>query len=223
QLVPVAAVPNAARPISIVGVVEDVKYVSVSEPPEPAFYTTQIPFRRETVVVTTTSANPPNVIPALRQAVRNLDPLIPVDFELLPNVVGASLSRQRIGMLLMTIFGLTALTLAAVGIYGVMAFAVSLRVGEMAMRMALGASPRQVFWLVVRQGGTLAAAGLLAGFVIASATGRLVTHQLFQVSAGDPIVLGAATLLVVGVAAVAVVVPAARAASINLADTLNSQ
>jgi len=224
RLVPVSAAPNAQpRAISIVGVVEDVKYASLAEPPEPAFYMTQYPFRRETVVVTTRPEDPSGVVPALRQAVRALDPLIPVDFDLMPNVVGASLGRQRIGMLLMTIFGVTALALAAVGIYGVIAFAVSLRAGEMATRMALGASPRRIFWLVVHEGQTLAAAGVVIGLALAAGAGRVVTSRLFGVNARDPIVLGTATVLVVCVAALSVIVPAARAALINPADTLNSQ
>jgi len=224
RLLPVPASQNAhPRAIAIVGVVEDVRYASLAEPPEPAFYLTQNPFRRETVVVATRGAGAASVIPELRRVVRSLDPLIPVEFELMPDVVGRSLGRQRVGMLLMTVFGVTALTLAAVGIYGVMAFAVSLRTGEMATRMALGASPRHIFWLVAGQGRTLAAAGVAIGLALAAAGGQFVTSRLFDVRARDPIVLGTATILVVAVAALAVIVPAARAASINPAATLNGQ
>src|SRR5262249_28558752 len=194
QLLPVSSSPDAhPQPIAIVGVVEDVKYASLAEPPEPALYLAQSPFRRETIVVTTTAAQPASVIPALRDAVRHLDPLVPVEFELLPDVVSASLGRQRVGMLLMTIFGAAALTLAAVGIYGVIAFAVGQRLGEMATRMALGASPRDIFWLVVHQGRSVAALGVVLGVAVAAGAGRLVTGQLYEVDARDPLVLGAAT------------------------------
>jgi putative ABC transport system permease protein len=224
RLMPISSAPNAQpRQIAIVGVVDDVKYGSLSAPPEPTIYTTETPFRRETVVVATASPDPVALVPALRAAVKRLDPLIPVDFELMPHVVAASLSRQRTGMMLMAIFGLAALTLAAVGIYGVIAYAVSMRAGEMATRMALGAAPSDVFWLVWREGGLLAIAGVAVGVGIAATLGRIVTSQLYEVSARDPIVLGAATAIVIGITAAAVSLPALGASAINPADTFRNQ
>jgi ABC-type antimicrobial peptide transport system permease subunit len=123
----------------------------------------------------------------------------------------------------MTIFGLAALTLAAVGIYGVIAYAVAQRLGEMATRMALGATPRHIFWLVVKQGRALAVVGILLGLALAYSVGRLVTNQLFEVSTADPWVLGSATALVIGITAVAMLIPALRASAVDPAHMLRSE
>jgi len=114
-------------------------------------------------------------------------------------------------MTLMLIFGITALVLAAVGIYGVIAYAASQRLGEIATRLALGATPAEMFWLMMRRGQTLAAAGAGIGLAMAYAGGRTVSSMVYGVQASDPIVLASATVVVAAITLVATAVPARRA------------
>ncbi len=118
-------------------------------------------------------------------------------------------------MLLMLVFGGAALVLAAVGIYGVIAYAASERQGEVATRLALGASPLSVFWLVLRQGRTLAIVGALIGVSAAYLAGRVVASRLFEVRASDPGILVGATLLVTVIAILATAVPALRSSRVD--------
>src|SRR5262249_25498802 len=111
----------------------------------------------------------------------------------------------------MLIFGATALVLAAVGIYGVIAYASAQRLGEIATRLALGASPGQVFWLLMRRGQWLAAAGIVIGLSPAYAGGRAVASQVYGIRASDPIVLATATIVVVAITWISTAIPAHRA------------
>ncbi len=201
--------------VPIVGVVDDIRYVSLREQPEPSVYVVQQAIRRPAIIVSTTLADPSRVIPLIRQEVERLDPQIPTDFQLLPTVVSTSLSRQRLGMLLMLLFGIAALTLASVGVFGVIAYAVSQRVREMATRLALGARPEHVFWLMLQRGLALAIAGIVIGVGLAYGTGRVMATSLYEVSATDPLVLITATGLVFVFALVASYIPARRAARVN--------
>jgi len=125
-------------------------------------------------------------------------------------------------MTLMLIFGVVAVLLAAVGIYGVVAYAVSERRGEMATRLALGATPRSVFWLVMKQGATLALIGTVIGLVVAYLSGRIVASQIYLIRASDPVMLSAAIVLVVAITGLATMIPAWRAARLNPSGVLHS-
>jgi ABC-type lipoprotein release transport system permease subunit len=125
--------------------------------------------------------------------------------------------------MLMLVFGAAALALAAVGIYGVIAYATSQRSGEVATRLALGATPGGVFWLMLRHGRTLTIAGTAIGLAGGYAAGRLVASRLYEVRAGDPLILGAAALVVAVIAVVATVIPAARAAMISPSKVLRAE
>jgi ABC-type antimicrobial peptide transport system permease subunit len=126
-------------------------------------------------------------------------------------------------MTLMLWFGAAAVALAAVGIYGVIAFGAAQRRGEVAIRLALGATPGTVFRLMLRQGRTMAIVGATIGLVVAYVSGRIVTASLYEVRASDPIILGAATVVVAGIALVATVIPAYRAARLDPARVLWSE
>src|SRR6185295_13666224 len=102
-------------------------------------------------------------IPAVRDVVQKMDPLLPVTVAPVDALVAETLSRQQLGMALMLVFGAMGLMLAAIGIYGVIAYASAERRGEVATRMALGATPRDVFWMLVGQGRRLAIAGAVLG------------------------------------------------------------
>jgi len=123
----------------------------------------------------------------------------------------------------MLIFGAVAVMLAAVGIYGVVAYAVSQRRGEMATRLALGATPGSVFMLVMKQGALLALIGIVAGLGIAYLSGRVVSSQIYAIPASDPLMLSAAIVLVAGIAALATMIPAWRASRLAPSGVLHTE
>lgn len=214
-----AGYPNipAAPMYTIVGVVDDMKYVSMALAGDPAFYTpqAQTPYFFQTIVVNTALADPTTLTSAIRSAVHGLDPQLPVDPRSLTDIVAASLTRQRLGMTMMLLFALAALALAAVGIYGVISYASAQRTGEVATRMALGATPSNVFWLMMTQGRTLALVGTIIGVSVAYGVGRAGSSLLYEVRASDPIILLTATVLVVGITFVSVLIPARRASRVE--------
>jgi len=208
--------------VEIVGVVADVKYASLTAPAEPILY---LPFAqsfpaRASIIVTTADAAPERHARAFESALRRDDPQLPVEATPLPAVVAASIERQRLGMWLMGGFGVAALVLATVGMFGVIAYVVSQRTGEVAVRQALGATRARVFAAVMAEGATAGAAGVLCGLVIAWWTGRVVRQYVFEVSAADPLVLGGSAAAVGLLALAATVLPARRAARLDLARTL---
>jgi ABC-type antimicrobial peptide transport system permease subunit len=146
-----------------------------------------------------------------------------VDFELASDVVGSTIRRQELGMTLMLVFGCIAIVLAAVGIYGVVSYAGSLRREEMATRLALGASPRDVFVLVMRQGAMLGLIGAVIGIGLAYVSGRIVSNQVYAIRASDPITLAVATVLIITITVLATTIPATRASRLNPASALQSE
>jgi predicted permease len=208
---------NPQSETEIIGVVDDIRQKSIGEAAEPAFYSTDRQFvaRRRTVVIQTSVADPMALQPAIRSEIAKSDPQVAVSVMPVAELMGNTLQRQELGMMLMLIFGAAALALAAVGIYGVIAYATSQRGGEVATRLALGASQSNVFWLMLRQGRTLTLVGAGIGLAAAYAAGRYVASRLYQVQAADPVILTAATAIVALIAIVATVIPAVRAATIS--------
>jgi len=216
--------PNPANQVTIVGVVEDVRQKSLADAAEPTFYTstTQAPARRLTVVVYAAQSDLGAIENAIRPEVRKLDPSVPLDFQLASDVVGGTLTRQELGMTLMLIFGGIAIVLAAVGIYGVVSYAGSLRRDEMATRLALGASPGAVFGMVMKQGAMLGIAGAVIGLGLAYFSGRIVSSKVYAISSADPVILTTAAVLIVSITVLATLVPARRAARTNPANALQA-
>jgi putative ABC transport system permease protein len=208
----------------IIGVVEDVRQIALHTPGEPCFYSvdTQFPGRRRTVVVHARGGDSPALQQSIRDIVRAVDSNMPVEFQTMSGLAGATLLRQELGMMLMLVFGATALALAAVGIYGVIAYATSQRRGEVATRLALGATPRNVFWLVLKEGQTLTIIGTVIGLGASYAAGRFIASRLYEVSASDPMILIGATLVVALLASVATMIPALRASKTKPSDVLRS-
>jgi predicted permease len=208
--------------VTIVGVVEDVRMRSLTLEPDPAFYTCQGqgPSRRFTVVVHSKLADMAPLRTAIRNELHTSDPQMAVDFENGSAIVGSNLERQQLGMTLMLLFGGAAVALAAVGIYGVIAYAAAQRRGEVATRLALGATPLKVFWLVLKHGYLLTGVGAVIGLAGAYVSGRFVSSRLYAVRASDPLILGAATAVVVFIALLATVWPAYRAARLDPARVL---
>jgi predicted permease len=202
---------------SIIGVVEDIRQRSLSLPAEPAYYTSarQGTPRRQAFVVHAPTGDVASLRTAIREEAHKLDPQMAVDIERASDMVAAGLSRQRLGMTLMLAFGLAAVALAAVGIYGVIAYSAAQRRTELAVRLALGATPGHVFWLTLKQGRTLAIVGASLGLLAAYGSGQLVSSWLYEVRATDPVILAVATLTVVGITLLATMVPARRAARLD--------
>jgi predicted permease len=217
--------PDPRNELTVIGVVDDVRQKSVSDEPEPAFYSTvaQIPLRRQTMVVATSAADAASLQSAIRAEVRQFDPQIAVEFELVRDLVAGTIRRQQLGMTLMLIFGGVAIFLAAVGIYGVVAYAVSQRRGEMATRLALGATPGGVFWLVMKQGGLIGAAGVAIGLGIAYLSGQVVASRIYAIRASDPLMLGAAITIVAAITAAATAIPAWRASRLKPSGVLHTE
>ena len=205
----------AAPVMTIVGVVDDVKYVSVAEPGDPAYYVpeAQGAYLAQAFVVDTSLANPTPLAAAVRSAFMSVEPQMPIAPRAMTDVVDASLTRQRLGMTLMLLFAAAALGLAAVGIYGVIAYASAQRMGEVATRMALGATSSDVFWLLMNQGRTLAIVGTVAGLALAYGGGRAGSSLFYEVNATDPWILLTAASIVVALTFIAILVPARRAAT----------
>jgi predicted permease len=217
--------PDPKGEVTVVGVVDDVRQKTVKDEAEPAYYSplSQLPLRRQTMVVATSGTDVASLQSAIRSELRQLDPQIAVEFELVRELVNGTLRRQQLGMTLMLIFGAVAILLAAVGIYGVVAYAVSQRRGEMATRLALGATPGSVFALVMKQGALLALTGTGIGLLVAYLSGRIVASQIYAIRASDPLMLGAAIVLVAGITAVATMIPAWRASRLEPSGVLHTE
>jgi putative ABC transport system permease protein len=213
---PLGATLMKERDHVIIGVVGDVKNSSLQGRTEPALYHSirQFPFRHLYLVARGKDAV--RVGAAIRDAVRRSDPGLPApELRQMEAVVGASVERPRLLMYMLSVFAAAALALAALGIYGLLSYAVTERHQELSIRMALGAQPVGLRWLVLRDGLLLAVAGSVAGVAAAYAIGRQVSSLLYGVSPGDPIALGSVAAMAIGIALAACVIPAWRASRIN--------
>ena len=216
----------AGRTSTIVGVVGTVKLRDLSVAPDMSVYhaATQMAGAAMTFTVKTT-ADPRATIPAIRAALRELDPLLPLTrLVTMEQRLSDSLARRRLSMQLIVFFGGAALLLAAIGLYGVLAYVVAQRRREVGIRVALGARPAQVMGLVVgRQGLVPVALGLATGLAAAGAASRLLTARLFEVSPTDPVVYASVTGLLVLTAVAAMAVPARRAATVDPVIALSEE
>jgi len=201
----------------IVGVVRDVKTNGLNQPaPDQIYYPMRQLGRPGMQVVARTSGDPAGLQAILRTTVASLDKDQPISlFATLETTVANSLGVQRIVASLTTVFAALALVLSAVGLYSVLAYAVSQRTAEIGIRMALGARPEQVVGLVMRNGLGLVAIGLALGLAAAAGAARLIQTLLFDVRPLDPFVYGGVTAVFTMVAALACLIPSARAARID--------
>lgn len=211
----------------IVGVVDDMRYKSLAEEPQPACYfpLAQMPFPplRQVFVIAPRQGNPEALVSPIRAAITRFDPQAVAVFDTGASIVADTLRRQRLGMTLMLLFGAVALTLAAIGIYGVIAYAAAQRRSEIATRLALGASRWDVFRLMMGSGQRLGLAGLVVGLALAYAGGRIVSSNVFEMRASDPMVLISACAAVAAVTLVAVAIPAVRACRLDPGRALRGE
>jgi predicted permease len=207
-----------ARPITIVGVVGDVRHDGPEASPRGAVYlhVQQRPRRSDTfTLVVRTAGEARRLIPEVRREVQALDPTVAPVFRPLAEHVSAVVSERRFNLTLIGAFGATALLLAALGIYGVVSFSVARRTREIGIRVALGASSRLVVGQFLREGGRLALAGVALGLVAAAALSRLMASLLYGTSAHDPPTYAAVAALLLLVALVASWIPALRASRVD--------
>jgi predicted permease len=204
---------SKGRWMTVVGVVKDIKYSSLLETSRPLYY---VPLRQSSSTVVgvfmKSSLSAAAIAPALVKEIHALDPnLSPSEVVTMREQVDRSMSSQWIAVTLLGAFGGLALVLAAIGLYGVMSYAVSQSTRELGLRMALGAAPSELLRLVVGRGLALTGAGIVLGAIVALGTTRLLGDLLYKVSPRDPVAFCAALVLMAISSAVACFLPAWRA------------
>ncbi|OFW46555.1 MAG: hypothetical protein A3J29_17555 [Acidobacteria bacterium RIFCSPLOWO2_12_FULL_67_14b] len=205
----------AAEPVEVIGVARDHKVRSVGEAPRPYLHRPAGKSRELGLIVRTTTPAV-SALPMLRAALWAIEPdIVFTDGVPAEEVAAMTVVPTRIGAIMLGAFGMLALLLAAVGVYGVVAYSVSRRTREVGIRMALGAGRGQVLRMVLWQGGRLAAVGILLGAAGAAGAGQLLESMLYGVSALDPAAYAVAAALLLTVAAVANLVPAISAARVD--------
>ena len=209
----------------IVGVVGNIRRAGLRDEPRADMY---FPFERnlpgQISIFVRTSADPDQSLPALEAAIKQVEPRAFVsEMQTLTHVANESERVTRVILWLLGVFAVTSLALAAVGIYGVMSYAVRQRTREIGTRIALGASRRNILWLVLQQGAVIAAVGTVVGLATGLATTRFLSSILYGVSKADPLTLTSAVVVLVVTIMLACLVPARRAASVDPAKTLAEQ
>ena len=202
---------------AIIGVVDDVRFMGLSQPSRPAVYAplAQLPFSEFDIILRAT-VDPDAVIATMRREIRQIDPGLAVfNAASFRSLLATSLSPQRFNMVMMGLFGALALTLAAVGIYGVISYGVSRRQHEFGVRLSLGAGRAELQRLVLGQGLKLALIGIIVGMALAVACARLIAGLLFDVGPIDPLTLGGVATFLSLVTVAACLVPARRASLVD--------
>ncbi|HXO05398.1 MAG TPA: ABC transporter permease [Candidatus Sulfotelmatobacter sp.] len=209
--------PNPGVEREIVGIVGDVRDVSLGEAPGPMMYVpyAQAPFWGANLVVKSTLSTSA-VAAAIRQEVQKIDKDLPItEVGNLPDFIDASVSQQRFRTFLLGLFAAMALILAATGIFGVIAYSVACRTNEIGIRVALGASRGTILRMILRETLLLTLVGLLVGIPCALAASHFIGHLLFGVSVHDPVTLAAVAFILAAVATLAGFVPARRAMQVD--------
>jgi len=203
--------------LEIVGIAKDVKYRSLREAPQPFLYLPLLQdYRSNMILVARTVIEPEKMFQPVRAEVAALDSEIPIfDFKTFEEHVGISLYLQRMAATLLSIFGLLALSLAAIGLYGVMAYSVGQRTRELGIRVSVGAERHDIFRLILGQGLAISVVGLLAGLVAALVLTRLTAKLLYGISATDPVTFIVIALLLLCVTLLACYFPARRATKVD--------
>jgi putative ABC transport system permease protein len=202
---------------TIVGVVRDVKSYYLRERPQRQMYVPLAQFPSATFgFAVRTKGDPTTMATAIRNAIWEVDRNQPISsVEQMENIISIMMAGDRMMSQLMVFFAALAMFLSVIGIYGVMSTLVSQRTHEMGIRTALGASPRQVMLMVMRQGSILALMGVLIGVICAVGAGRALASQLYQVAPNDPVTFIGVPVLFAMVALTACYIPARRAMRVD--------
>jgi putative ABC transport system permease protein len=217
-------VPLAKGTFTVVGIVAATRSRSLSAPPEPRIYYfgPQVPFESLAIVMKTVH-DPLALVSAVRHEVAALDSNLPVDLLTMDQILADSFARQRFSIQLMSVFAALAGLLAAIGIYGVLAYLVDQRRREFGIRIALGARSADVRALVLRQGLVPVAVGLTAGIAGALGLTRLLKTLLYEVSATDPLIFAAVSMGLILVSLAAMFIPARRATRVDPLEALRHE
>jgi putative ABC transport system permease protein len=211
---------------TIIGIVDDVKNAGLDRPVGTELY---LPYGQPAaagnsdmyVVLRPQSGDPRLLASAVREQLNGIDPSLPLaDVRLMEDVLTRAQARPRFLTLLLSLFSVVALAIATVGIYGVVSYSVARRTKEFGLRMVLGAQSGDVLGLVMKQGATMVAIGIVAGLVTAFALTRLMASLLFGVTATDPSTFAGVTLVLLAVALAACYLPALRATRVDPIQTL---
>jgi putative ABC transport system permease protein len=214
-----------SKPVEIVGIVGDVRDEALESKGRVAIYTVESQATDDSLYFgVRTAGDPESLIPEIRSVIRGIDSELPLDaVGTVDALVETSLSQRRFAMLLMAVFAGLALILAVIGIYGVLAYSVTQATQEIGIRVALGAKHADVLRLVFAYGGSLVAAGIVIGFGIALAAGRLLASQLFEVRATDPATFAAVATALALTGFAACLIPALRATRVDPMVALRSE
>jgi predicted permease len=201
----------------IVGIAKATNYTTLGEAPQPCIY---IPLRQNFLggmtLYVRSKGDPAGILLPVQREIHNLDSKIEVsDIRTGTKIIGQVLFTARIGVGLLGVFGLLALVLASVGLYGIMAYSVNLREREIGLRMALGAEQSSVLWLILRQGMGLVGIGIAIGLAASLVMDRALTRMLYGLSAADPFSLAGASLVLIFVALLACYLPARSASRVD--------
>ncbi|HKQ78443.1 MAG TPA: FtsX-like permease family protein [Blastocatellia bacterium] len=200
----------------VVGVAKDIKYRSLSEEPRAFFYTPALQNYRQWMALHVRAAGDPNLLSAdVRDRILALDKNLLVEVATIRENMAMAFLPARVAATVLGLVGLFGLSLAVVGIYGVVSYAVSQRTGEIGLRMALGAESRDILWLIIRNGMALTLIGVGLGSALSLATTRFLSRILIGVSAADPLTFIAVPLLLTTVAVFASWIPARRATKVD--------
>jgi putative ABC transport system permease protein len=213
------------RERTIIGVAGDVRHFGLDTEPRPmVYYSTVEVGGQGSTVVWRSAVDPSSHVAAIRDIVRRLDPTVPIyDVQSLPDLLSVSLAPRKFNMYLLAIFAAVAVLLAAIGLFGLMAYLVSQRTREIGVRLVLGADRGAIFRLILGRGLALASIGVAIGVVGAFSLTRAMQRLLFGVSAADPATFVAVPALLVVVALVACYVPARRAMQVDPATALRAE
>jgi hypothetical protein len=216
---------------TVVGVVGDVKHRGLDAEARPEMYMPEQQWPagtgtapRSLYLAIRTAGDPSLLAGPLRATLAAIDPDVPLaEVQPMTDAVGAWAAQRKLTMLIVTLFAALALTLGAVGIYGVMAHLVVHRAREIGIRIALGAVPREILRLVAGQGAVIVGTGILLGAIGSVVTTRWITGMLYDVRPTDPLTFASTAGALAAVAAVATLVPAIRATRLDPIDTLRSE
>ena len=215
------AYPGASRDMQIVGVVKDAVYETLRVEPPPTIYMSYLQLRgRPMTIVVDASAPMADVMAAVRAAVQPKAPSSPMRVRTFARQIESSLFEARLMRLLTSIFGVLALALAAVGLYGLMSYNVALRTREIGVRLALGARPARVVRMVLGSAIRMVALGVVIGLPFAWLASRAISRLVFGVTPTDPITIAAAVAILGSVGIASAAVPARRAAAVEPAKAI---
>ncbi len=216
---------------TVVGVVGDVRHRGLDAPPRPEMYMPEAQWPggtgtalRSLYLAIRTTGDPALLGNPLRTTLGSIDPDVPLaELQTMNDALGSWAAERRLTMLIVTLFAALALTLAAVGVYGVMAHLVAERTREIGIRIALGALPREILRLLAQQGTAIAGTGIVLGMLGSFAATRLLSGMLYEVQPNDPPTFAVTTITIALVAAVATLIPAIRATRVDPVEALRSE